>query len=327
MAKTATVTWKISLPCTRVEAEALDGDELQEFAADNPPTIVTSEISPDQTDEWRVDVYSQTAPDDEMLDAIAKLAPATNEKPSVEKLGDEDWVTLSQQGLEPIRSGSFYIHTSDSAPLGDPAVRNLCIDASQAFGTGHHETTLGCLQMLERLKQRGKHFNKVIDVGTGTGLLAFAAQHLWPAASIIASDIDPVAVTVSRDNAAHNGFRKTGPRAIQFLVSNGLDHMTIRRKAPYDLIIANILAGPLVSLAPQIAAAAKGGATLILAGLLTTQQDDVVLAYRRAGFRLKHSEITRDWPCLIFTKAKSYGRPRRQRILRSPLASDYFGEC
>ena len=327
MAKSAAVTWKISLPCTRTEAEALAGDELQKFAADNPPTIVTSEISPERTDEWRIDVYSQTAPDDEMLDAITKLALATTEKPSVEKLDDEDWVTLSQQGLEPIRSGSFYIHTSDSSPLGDPAVRSLCIDASQAFGTGHHETTLGCLQMLERLKQRGKHFNNVIDLGTGTGLLAFAAQHLWPAASIIASDIDPVAVTVSCDNAAHNGFRKAGPRAIQFLVSNGLDHITIRRKAPYNLIIANILAGPLVSLAPQIAAAAKGGTTLILAGLLTTQQDEVVQAYYRAGFRLNQCNVSHDWPCLLFVKAKSYGRPRRQRILRSPLASDYFGEC
>ncbi len=321
-------SWKITLPCTRAEAEALAEDNLFLASADAVPTIVTREVDSEEPDIWAIDVYCDQEPNRNFLKNISRLAPSTRSKPTVEKLGDQDWVTLSQRDLEPLRAGRFYVHTSHSAPMDRPRIRNICIDASQAFGTGHHETTLGCLQTLDQLKRRGKAFANIIDVGTGTGLLAFAANHLWNHAKIVASDIDPVAVDVTRGNATTNNIPLGNLRGkVQLLVSNGMDHPAIHRHAPYDLIIANILAGPLVMLAPQIAASAHIGTTLILAGLLTEQRSDVVSAYTKAGFRLRSIRLENEWPCLTFVKVRKYGRTPTRRRTKSPLAEDYFGEC
>ncbi len=326
-----TDSWKISLPCTRAEAETLSEDNLFISSSDTVPTIVTQEVDESNPEAWMIDIYCNAAPDTEMLQNIMELSPsakAAKTEPVVEKLADDDWVTMSQRDLEPLRAGRFYVHTSDSQPLDDPKVTNICIDASQAFGTGHHETTLGCLESLDRLKRNGQQYRNIIDVGTGTGLLAFAARNLWPIAQIIASDIDPVAIQVSEENAAVNGIAiGTMPNAIKLLASNGLDHAAIGRRAPYDLIIANILAGPLIALAPQIANAAAPNTVLILAGLLKAQQSDVVHAYIRAGFRLRDVRVENEWPCLTFVKAQEYGPAKAHKTIRSPLASDYFGEC
>ncbi|MEW4467266.1 50S ribosomal protein L11 methyltransferase [Parasphingorhabdus sp. JC815] len=326
-----TDTWKIILPCTREEADYLSENEPFISSDDNPPTIVTSEADPETPDNWLIEIYCNAKPDAGLLESIAELSPSARiagVAPSYEKLPDEDWVTLSQQGLEPIRTGRFYVHTPSSPPLYDSDVINICIDAGRAFGTGHHQTTMGCLQSLDRLKRLGGRYRNIIDVGTGTGLLAFAARHLWPAAKIIASDIDPVAVQVSKDNARINAFPSAPmPGAIELLTSNGLDHKNIARRAPYDLIIANILAGPLIALAPQIAAAAAPRTTLILAGLLKEQHKDVLHAYIRAGFRLRHEIMENEWPCLTLVKTNQYGATKIGRIIKSPLARDYFGEC
>ncbi|WP_109357305.1 50S ribosomal protein L11 methyltransferase [Sphingorhabdus sp. EL138] len=326
-----TDTWKISLPCTREEADRLSEDSLFDGSTDSMPTIVTREANPETPDDWVIEIYSDAEPNAAFLEETAKLsasAKAVNVHPVVEKLDDEDWVTLSQQGLEPLRAGRFYVHTSNSAPMKDSNVTNICIDAGQAFGTGHHETTKGCLESLDRLKRLGQSYSNIIDVGTGTGLLAFAARHLWPTSRIIASDIDPVAVQVSAENAEVNNIAiGRSHRAIQLQTSNGLDHPALRDRAPYDLIIANILAGPLIALAPQLAAAATSGTVLVLAGLLETQRAEVLHAYIRVGFRPRHSRMENQWPCLTLVKAKEYGPAKTHRILRSPLASDYFGEC
>jgi len=246
----------------------------------------------------------------------------------VERLANEDWVTLSQQGLEPLRAGRFHVHTSGDQPSTDTKLTNICIDAGRAFGTGHHETTMGCLHSLDQLRRSGHRFRNIADIGTGTGLLAFAAHHLWPEAKIIASDIDPVAVAVTEANAEQNAIPLgNGRRHIRLVQSNGLDHPALGQRAPYDLIIANILAGPLVALAPQIAAASSAGTVLLLAGLLSRQQAEVVRAYVRAGFLLKHSRLDNEWPCLTLVKARKYGWTRKPHRKKSPLASDYFGEC
>ena len=326
-----TDTWKISLPCTREEAERLADDDIFLGDYDSAPTIVTREAAAETPEDWVIEVYSNMSPDAALLENICNLSPSaqlSKIEPVIEKLQDEDWVTLSQRDLEPLRAGRFYVHTSNSPPLDDKAVKNICIDASQAFGTGHHETTLGCLESLDRLKRNGQLYSNIIDVGTGTGLLAFAARHLWPAADIIASDIDPVAIQVSQENARVNGIA-TGafPNALKLVTSNGLDHAAIGRRAPYDLIIANILAGPLIALAPQFANAAAPNTVLILAGLLKAQQSDVTHAYIRAGFRLRNVRVENEWPCLTLVKAKEYGPKKINKTIRSPLASDYFGEC
>ncbi len=133
-------------------------------------------------------------------------------------------MTLSQAGLEPLHTGRFYVHTSNAPPSDLSGVRNICINASEAFGTGHHETTLGCLQSLDQLRQRCQRFKNIIDIGKGTGLLAFAAHHLWPSAKILAGDIDQIAVDVSRNNALLNNIPMGNhTRSVRLLRSNGLE--------------------------------------------------------------------------------------------------------
>ena len=305
-------------------------DQLFIAASDSTPTIVASETDSKRPDEWMIDVYCATEPDPELICNLLQLSPsaeAAGFQPIVERLADEDWVTLSQQGLEPLRAGRFHVHTSSDRPSGDPGLINLCIDAGQAFGTGHHETTMGCLHSLDRLKRTSHRFRNIADIGTGTGLLAFAAHHLWPEAKIIASDIDPVAVAVTQENCQLNAIETgRGRGQIRLVQSNGLDHPALDQRAPYDLIIANILAGPLVALAPQIAAASAAGTVLLLAGLLARQKAEVVRAYLRQGFRLRHTRLDHEWPCLTLVKARKYGRVRKPKRKKSPLAPDYFGE-
>ncbi|PHR21266.1 MAG: 50S ribosomal protein L11 methyltransferase [Sphingopyxis sp.] len=326
-----TETWKVSIPCTRDEARTLTADNLFVSSADSTPTVVASEIDSKHPDEWMIDVYCQEQPDPDLVSNLLLLSPsakAAGLEPLVELLQDEDWVTLSQQGLDPLRAGRFHVHTSSDAPVEDPTLTNICIDAGQAFGTGHHETTMGCLQSLDHLRRTGHRFRNIADVGTGTGLLAFAAHYLWREAKIIASDIDPIAVTVTQSNAELNAIPLGNGRShIRLVQSNGLDHPALGQRAPFDLIIANILAGPLVALAPQIAAASAPGTVLLLAGLLSRQKIEVVRAYVREGFRLKHSRLENEWPSLTLVKAKKYGWVRKPHRKKSPLASDYFGEC
>ena len=319
--------WKISIPCSRTEAEALDADNLFVASSDSVPTIVTrrAEETGSNDDDWLIEVFTDAKPDRHELALFAALAPESGGEPALESLADDDWVTLSQAGLPPVRAGRFHIHTSHDDPHPDPAIRSLRIEASRAFGTGHHETTTGCLRTLDSLKASGRRFRNIADVGTGTGLLAFAAQHLWPTARIIASDIDPVSIDVTRDNARINDIALgRAPGRIALTVSNGLDAPALQRRAPYDLIVANILAGPLVALAPQIAAASTPGGKLILAGLMRDQRADVERAYTRAGFALSNALVENEWPCLLFTRRKQ--RVGARRIGRSHADDTRFGE-
>jgi ribosomal protein L11 methyltransferase len=299
-------SWKLTLPCTRAEAEALAQDITPLAGLDPPPTLMTSEPDPAYPDEWRLDAYFEREPDAASIALIRTLAPsAARVPPLIEQLADTDWVTLSQQGLEPIRAGRFFVHTPAHAAEVPEGVIALEIEAGQAFGTGHHETTTGCLLMLDRLKQRGARFGAIADVGTGTGLLAFAAHRLWPHAAVIASDIDPVAIAVTQENAATNGVPIGRMRGeVELAVAPGLRHRRLQRRAPYDLIIANILAGPLIELAPTLAAALQPGGSLILAGLLDSQADRVAAAYRRQRLRLADRLDRGDWPTLRMVKRR-----------------------
>jgi ribosomal protein L11 methyltransferase len=261
-----------------------------------------------------------------MLKRVTALVPsAAGTRATAERVADEDWVSLSQQGLEPIRAGRFFVHTPahrDSVPAShDPAalppegLRNAGgaphrviafeIDAGRAFGTGQHETTTGCLLALDALKREGASFANLADIGTGTGLLAFAAMRLWPTARAIASDIDPVAIEVTAENAAINRIPLgRAPGRLELAVATGLDHRRLQSRAPYDLVIANILAGPLIDLAPALAAALAPGGRLILAGLLDHQADRVAGAYRRRGLRPSRTHKNGDWPTLVMRKRR-----------------------
>jgi ribosomal protein L11 methyltransferase len=302
-------SWKVSLPCSKAEAEALQADFSPLAALDFPPVLMTSEPDPARPEEWRLDGYFSEEPNAEMIEILRSLAPsAAAIAPVIEKVEDRDWVTLSQQGLEPIRAGRFFVHTPahrDSVPEDAIALE---IDAGRAFGTGQHETTSGCLVALSRLRSGGIHFSNLLDLGTGTGLLAFAALRLWPAAKAAASDIDPVAIEVAEENAAINAVTLgRGRGQVELIVADGLGDGRLKARAPYDLIIANILAGPLIELAPAIGTALAPGGRLLLAGLLDSQADKVAAAYRRQGlmlsFRVDHGE----WPTLAMRKRKALG--------------------
>jgi ribosomal protein L11 methyltransferase len=302
-------TWKVSLPCTRAEAEGLKEDISPLALLDFPPVLMTSEPDPSAPDDWRLDAYFAEPPTRDMLEHLRALVPsAAGVEPAVERVEDRDWVTLSQHGLEPIRAGRFFVHTPahrDAVPTDAIAIE---IDAGRAFGTGQHETTSGCLAALSRLRDQGVRFKNIADIGTGTGLLAFAALRLWPAARAIASDIDPVAIEVADENAAVNGVRLgRGPGQVELAVAAGTEHQRMRARAPYDLILANILAGPLTDLAPSIASALAPGGRLILAGLLASQAEAVAAAYRRRGLMLAHRVEREDWPTLVMRKRSALG--------------------
>jgi ribosomal protein L11 methyltransferase len=293
-------SWKVSLPCTRAEADAIQADEGELLDA----VLMTSEADASRPDEWRLDAYFAAEPSGDDLAQLRSLVPsAAGSAPLVERLEDEDWVTLSQQGLEPIRAGRFFVHTPQHRHEVPEGAVALEIDAGRAFGTGHHETTTGCLIALDRMKEAGESFANLLDLGTGTGLLAFAALKLWPDAKAAASDIDPVSIEVTAENATINHVPLgNGTGEVELAVAPGLEHERLRARAPYDLIIANILAGPLIELAPSVAGALADGGSLMLAGLLETQAEQVEAAYVAEGLQ-PHFRVQRgDWPTLVMRK-------------------------
>lgn len=277
-------SWKLTLPCTKAEAEAIAAAEL------DGAVLVTTEED-EAEGRWRLDAYFEGEPDAVALAAVRALVAGGGDAAPV-PLAPEDWITLSQAGLEPIREGRFFVHTAAHAaavPAGAVAFR---IEAGQAFGTGHHHTTAGCLAMLDGLA--GERFERVIDLGTGTGLLAFAAQALWPEASVFATDIDPVAIAVTRENMACNGVE-----GLKLIVADGARDPAIATGAPYDLVIANILADPLIAMAEEVAGIAAPGGRVLLAGLLNTQAEPVLAAYRAQGCVERRRLERGDWTILL----------------------------
>ena len=182
---------------------------------------------------------------------------------------------------------------------------NIEIPASQAFGTGQHETTAGCLEMLDAMKERGVVSRNIADIGTGTGLLAIAAMRLWPRALCTASDIDDVCAGVVADNAELNSVPIGADRGqLTMVIADGMADPLLEARGPYDLLIANILAAPLVELAPDFEAAVTPGASILLAGLLERQEPAVRRAYRQAGFRLAERRVNGNWSILWLRKRR-----------------------
>ena len=280
-----------------------------EDALDWDHEIVLSgcEIDEQKPQEWKLEAWLSRMPTKRDRDAIAALFGKDAPELTVEKLPEADWLTLSQQGVDPISAGRFYVHTPDHPPSAKVGITSLVIPASQAFGTGQHETTAGCLAMLTLMKRNGVNTRDIADIGTGTGLLAFAAMDLWPKALAIASDIDPICTGVIEDNARANSL-KIGHRRgeLTMVVANGMAHPLLQARGPYDLLIANILAGPLIELAPDFAKSICAGGHLVLAGLLTAQEKAVRIAYRRTGFRLAKRLVKGDWSILWLRKRSQF---------------------
>jgi ribosomal protein L11 methyltransferase len=292
------LSFRVTVACNRAQAEAMPDDEDVFAASVSPPVLVADEPDPAKGDEWLIHAYFDHSPRPDELEAVAHLGHGP---PHVEQLGEADWVTMSQSGLQPIRSGRFYVHTPmyRSVPPGTIAFE---IDAALAFGTGQHATTSGCLAALDRLERNGCSFANIADIGTGTGLLAFAALALWPVARCIASDVDPVAVEVARENAAINRV-KLGHGAGELLLAeaDGMDSALLAARAPFDLIIANILAGPLTALASDFSNALAPEAMVMLAGLLDSQADSVIRAYEALGLMLVE-RAAGEWPVVVLKR-------------------------
>jgi len=291
------MSWKLVARAPRkvVQAALAAHEAIDEW---DPAIVLTgSEIAEDRPDEWVLEAYLPHKPRKADVAAVAGLFGKRAPKLAAEKLPDTDWVAETQKLTTPIRAGRFHVHTPDFP--ADPHTVDLVIPAAQAFGTGQHATTAGCLAMLDTMKRRGVVVRNFADIGTGTGLLAFAALRLWPGARAIASDIDDVCEPVVVENALLNRVPLgTAPGELAMVVAEGFDHALLAGRAPYDLVIANILAGPLIALAGDFADAVRPGGHLLLAGLLTTQEPAVRAACFTAGFRLSARLVNGDWSIL-----------------------------
>jgi len=292
-------SWKISALASKDRIESALA--AQEEFADWDPAIALSgsESGPGDPDSWQLEAWLPREPDDADKAAIAALFDGNVPELVVERLPKTDWVAESQRAIEPIRAGRFYVHTPEYPASDEEGVVDFVIPAGQAFGTGQHETTSGCLAMLDVMKRRGVIARNFADIGTGTGLLAFAALALWPRAQATASDIDPVCIGVLEENAAANGVTLgQQPGEMLMTVAGGMNSPLIEAREPFDLIMANILAGPLIDLAPSFADALVPGGQLLLAGLLVSQERSVRTACMRAGLRLAARLVRGDWSVL-----------------------------
>jgi len=274
----------------RAEAEAaaaqIDADPVLEAAA-------YSILEEDEARGiWRLDIYPTA---DEEAAAFMRLLTA---RPALQvasqPLADADWLALALSGLPPVKAGRFFVYGAhDRGRIPANAV-GLRIEAGAAFGTGHHGTTLGCLVAYDGLI-KARRFARVLDVGTGTGVLAIAAARTGSRRAV-GTDIDAVSVRIARENARLNDARAA------FVRADGLAHRSVAAGAPYDLVFANILARPLVRLAPGIRRALRPGGSAILSGLLRSQQRFVFAAYLSRGFRLRRRILRDAWATLVLER-------------------------
>lgn len=273
-------------------AEAL-GEALETLTPE-PTGVGVFEIE-DGSGLWEVGAYFIEAPDEI---ALAVLAAVHQARPfTVSELPEIDWVAKVRRELSPVEAGRFFVYGSHDADKLPEGRVGLLIEAAMAFGTGHHGTTLGCLRALDRLLDAGVDAKSVADIGCGTAVLAMAAAHSWPI-TVLASDIDPVAVEVAEANVACNGL----DGRVRCIEATGFDHPELAAAAPFDLIFANILKGPLIDLAPDVSGALAPGGRAILSGLLNEQAAEVAEAYVAAGMSTEFSEELGDWTTLTMIK-------------------------
>ena len=247
---------------------------------------------------WSVDAYFEDGEPAGIADAVRDWlgSDAFGASLNVEVLPEIDWIAAGLAELRPVAAGRFLVHGSHYRGQLPPGRIAIEIDAGQAFGSGHHGTTAGCLTVLDRLLKT-RRFGNPLDLGTGSGVLAIALAKVLRR-PVLATDIDAVAVGVARANAALNGVG----RLVEAVTAPGLRHPTISNRAPFDLVVANILAEPLVRLAPQLAPLLAAGGTLVLSGLLPRQRERVVAAYGAQGIRLEQARSFGGWAVLVLRR-------------------------
>jgi len=289
--------WQVSIEVPQAAVDAVEAAFLESAPFDQPPALTSFECK--GGDPWQVDAIFENAPDLDMLQTrltgVLAHYGVSAERLTLREVPPVDWVEEALKHHQPVEAGRFYVHGSHHK--AHPGNRHaILIDAGMAFGTGQHETTLGCLRALDALAKRWQ-FTNPLDLGCGSGLLAIAMAKVWPC-TVIASDIDPEAVRVAAENARLNG---VGPR-IDTVVATGLSHPRLRARAPYDLVTANILARPLIALAGRLSNAIAPGGILVLSGLLQQQETAVAAAYRNRGMPLVARFPVGEWMTLVLEK-------------------------
>ena len=270
----------------RMGAEALG--EAMERLEPAPTGVGVFEVE-DGSGLWEVGGYFTETPDEVALALLAQAFGAGAF--AVSELPERDWVAHVRRELKPVEAGRFFVYGSHDAGQVPQGCEPLLIEAAMAFGTGHHGTTLGCLLAFDRLIEAGLQARRVIDVGCGTAVLAMAAARIWPE-PVLASDIDAQAVSVAEANIKANGLSGR----VEVVEAAGFDHLALA--GPFDLIFANILKGPLLALAPDMAARLSTGGHVILSGILNQQADEVVAHYAQHGISVLERDEIVDWTTL-----------------------------
>ena len=280
----------------------LPGRDAAEALAEQAEAVLEAELIgsgifeiEDGSDRWEVGLYFAEGPDEVSL---ALLAAAAGAPPFVvSEVPDLDWVAHVRRELSPVVAGRFFVHGGHDADKIPEGAEPLLIEAAMAFGTGHHGTTKGCLEALERLASDGAAPVRIADIGCGTGVLAMAAARLWPHV-VLAGDSDPVAVETAAANVIANGL----DGRVECVVATGFSHPLLEEAAPYDLVLANILMQPLIELAPEMAARIAAGGHTVLSGILVPQAEAVTAAYEAEGFTLARRDDLGEWSTLVMRR-------------------------
>ncbi len=259
-----------------------------------PPVAITSRVLDPYL--WEVTAYFVANPDPEPLNCIAMNV---GRHPFViETLPDRNWVIESQRMLPPLEIGRFWVHSSASGQKTPGGLHPLCVEASEAFGTGRHATTQGCLMAIDHLATCRFRPTGICDLGCGTAILAMASARCWPAQAVIATDRDERAIATARATLEANEMTDR----VSLAVADGFDHPIHRQNRPYDLIMANLLLGAILGLAKDLAAHCRANGRIVLAGLLADQADQARAACQETGFALERECVLDGWSTLIMRK-------------------------
>ncbi|KPF42398.1 50S ribosomal protein L11 methyltransferase [Rhizobium sp. AAP43] len=261
--------------------------------------IATTEVD-EKADIWEASIYMMAEDEDEVRPRFEGCIKEDFPDAIVarEIIPDIDWIAKSLEGLKPVRAGRFLVHGSHDRDKVQPHDLAIEIDAGQAFGTGHHGTTAGCLEVIETVV-RSRKVRNALDLGTGSGVLAIAVRKMIKV-PVLATDIDPIAVRVARDNARRNKVVE----GIDFRTAPGFHSTAFAQHAPFDLIIANILARPLIKMAPQLVQHLAKDGSVILSGILAAQRWKVISAYSGAGLSHVRTIWRNGWVTIHFTQGK-----------------------
>ncbi|MCC6736647.1 MAG: 50S ribosomal protein L11 methyltransferase [Bauldia sp.] len=279
--------YRAIMPAPSAEAARLVADAIEAAAGED---VAVSWF--EEPDGWPVSAYWDGERPD-LADAVFGVALSHGLEVEIGELPNVDWVAESLRGLPPVRAGRFLVHGSHDRGKRRANEIGVEIEAAQAFGTGHHGTTAGCLEVLDRLG-RTRRFRAPLDLGTGSGVLAIAMAKAW-GVPVLASDIDPVAVRIANSNARLNHVGGS----VEAVTAAGFRHPLLR-DGRFDLIVANILAGPLGALATDVARRLASGGTVVLSGLIPQQRRFIIARYRSRGLRLQRSIVRDGWLTLVF---------------------------